>query len=74
MFASTDSILGLTEKINHSNTNYNSRKSLFLIAAQNISKITSNQPINKYLASGIDFYKIKVQKRENNFGIIKIMQ
>lgn len=55
MFASTDSILALTEKRNHSNTNYNSRKSLFLIVAQNISKITANQPINKYLASGIDF-------------------
>ena len=46
MFASTDSVLALTEKINHSNTNYNSRKSLFL---------TANQPINKYLASRIEF-------------------
>ncbi len=63
MFASTDSVLALTEKINHSNTNYNSRKSLFLIVAQNISKITANQPINKYLASRIEFCKNKTKKR-----------
>lgn len=67
MFASTDSILALTEKINHSNTNYNSRKSLFLIVAQNISKITANQPINKYLASRIDFLQKQDKKDIEQF-------
>ena len=67
MFASTDSILALTEKINHSNTNYNSRKSLFLIVAQNISKITANQPINKYLASRIDFLQKQDKKEIEQF-------
>lgn len=67
MFASTDSVLALTEKINHSNTNYNSRKSLFLIVAQNISKITANQPINKYFASGIDFLQKQDKKEIEQF-------
>lgn len=51
MFSSTDSILALTEKINHLDTNYNSRMKLLLVILE-ISKIIDYPSISEYLSLG----------------------
>lgn len=65
MFSSTDSILALTDKVNHLNTNYNSRVALFLILAQNMSQIIDNKPIIEYVSFGVDF----LQNQKENVGL-----
>lgn len=65
MFSSTDSILALTEKLNHLNTNYDSRIALFLAVAQNISEILDNKPIIEYISFGVNY----LQKPKENAGL-----
>lgn len=62
MFSSTDSILALTEKINHLDTNYNSKVKMFLVI-QEISKIIDYLSISEYLSFGRDF--LRNQNMEN---------
>ena len=61
IFFNVDSILVLTDKINHLNTNYSARAALFLGITQDISKIIAADPIAEYIASGIDI----LQKQDN---------
>lgn len=55
MFSSVDTILSLTEKISHLNTDYGTRITLFQLIAQNIAQITANDPIFEYISLGIKF-------------------
>lgn len=64
MFSATDSILAITEKVNHLNTNYNSRIALFLEMAQNISQIIDFSPIAEYVSFGVNY----LQNQKENAG------
>lgn len=71
MFSSTDSILVLTEKVNHLNTNYNSRITLFVQITKNISQIVNNKPIMRYLSLGTHLLQKQKDKNIEQFWAFK---
>lgn len=71
MFSSTDSILMLTEKMNHLNTNYNSRITLFVQITKNISQIVNNKPIMRYLSLGTHLLQKQKDKNIEQFWTFK---
>ena len=71
MFSSTDSILVLTEKMNHLNTNYNSRITLFVQITKNISQIVNNKPIMRYLSLGTHLLQKQKDKNIEQFWTFK---